>query len=85
METTPNGRPSPNAAQSVQRALLLALLDPPEYGGSLSALARELGEPEAAITAAARLEERGLAHVGNGHVVASGAVLDLDALRPFAI
>src|SRR3712207_7522833 len=46
--------------RSVERALLLAVLHPPGYGGSVSDLARELGEPKAIITAAAvRLEERG--------------------------
>jgi hypothetical protein len=37
------------------------------------------------VAAAVGLGERGLANVDNGHVVASGAALDLDALRPLAI
>jgi hypothetical protein len=89
METIHNGRPPeprPGRRPSIERALLLAVLDPPEFGGSVSELARQLGEPEGEIaTAAARLEEKCLARLGNGHVVASGAALDLDALWPLAI
>ena len=89
MENTHNGRPAeprPRRRESIERALLLALLHPPEFGGSVSELARRLGESEGEITiAAARLEEKGLAHLGNGHVVASGTALDLDALWPLAI
>jgi hypothetical protein len=81
-----NGRPRPPSDERVERALLLAVLDPPQFGGSVTDLARRLGEPDAKVAvAAAALEERGLAHLGHRYVAASGPALDLDASWPLAI
>lgn len=57
MEITHNGRPAerrPRRHESIERTLLLVLLDPPEFGGSVRELARRLGEPEAEITTSCR-------------------------------
>jgi hypothetical protein len=81
-----NGRPRPPSDERVERALLLAVLDAPQFGGSITDLARRLGEPETRVAvAAATLEERGLAHLEHRYVAASGPALDLDASWPLAI
>jgi hypothetical protein len=89
MRNRDDGRVPPRRTsrdKRIERGLLLAVLDAPEYGGFVSDLARRLGEPEEAITAAAAgLEERGLVYVGNRYVAASGCALDTDALWPLAI
>jgi hypothetical protein len=61
------GRPPQD--ERLERALLVAVLDPPSYGRPEADLVRELGEPIARIWAAAWwLEGHGLVNVGNGHV-----------------
>jgi hypothetical protein len=76
----------PPRDERVERALLLAVLDPPDYGGPVADLARELGEPIWKIWAAAWwLEGHGLVYVGDGSIVASGPALAFDALHPMAI
>jgi hypothetical protein len=76
----------PPRDERVERALLLAVLEPPDYGGPTAEFARELGEPMAKVWAAAWwLETNGLVYVGNGHIIASGPAIALDALCPIAI
>jgi predicted transcriptional regulator len=70
----------------VERALLLMLLDPPSYGGSIEDLAARLGESEQETRAAARvLADHGIARLEHDCVSASGPMLDYDALCPIAI
>jgi hypothetical protein len=70
----------------IERALLLMLLDPPSYGGSIEDLAARLGAPEPETRAAARmLADHGLARLEHDCASASGAMIDYDALRPIAI
>jgi glycine/D-amino acid oxidase-like deaminating enzyme len=78
--------PRPPRDERVETALLVAVLEAPEHGGSVRDLAHELAEPEAAVrAAAAALEQRGLAHLGHRYVAASGPALDPDALWPLSI
>jgi hypothetical protein len=65
------------------RRLLRAVLEPPAFGGFIADLARQLGEPDAAIhMAAAALEDRGLATLRDGYLVATGPAMEFDALWP---
>ena len=75
-----------SAPDRLQVVLLQALLDPPAYGGFLADLARMVGEPEAAVEAAASaLEQKGLAGVRNGYASATAAAMEFDALWPGAV
>jgi hypothetical protein len=67
--------------EELQRRVLVALLDPPAYGGFLPDLARQLGESEPDTRAAAMaLEDKMLATVQEGYVTATGPAMELDAL-----
>lgn len=89
MHDQPNpGDPRDGATPPVRRQqlLLLELLDPPDYGGYVHDIAGRLGASVADIrTAAAALEQKGLARIADEYVAASGAAMDFDALWPIAI
>lgn len=66
-----------------QQVLLDELLVPPSYGGFIAELAcairATISDTEAA---AAALEDKGLAGVGEGYAAASGVAMNFDELRP---
>jgi hypothetical protein len=77
------GDPPRRGDEPLQRTLLLALLEPPAFGGFLPELARRLGESEDDTRAAAMaLENRLLATVQDGYVAATGTAMEFEALCP---
>jgi hypothetical protein len=67
--------------ESLQWTLLLAVLEPPAFGGFLSDLARQVGRSEAEVDAAAvALDDRLLAIVQDGYVAATGVAMEFRAL-----